>query len=79
MTRHSLDLHREGGRQSSPCRNSSAPAALRTRQMQFARLEHDGFMGRMMMPAVIFADEDSQQDGLMTLGRHPHKLPRFYR
>jgi hypothetical protein len=29
-------------------------------QVEFARLVHDGFVERLVMPAVALADEDSQ-------------------
>ena len=34
----------------------------RAGQMQFARLEHDRLIKRLMMPAIAFAEKDSQEN-----------------
>src|SRR5882724_772481 len=37
----------------------------RSRQVHLARLQHDGFVERLVLVAIIFAEEDAQQYGLV--------------
>ena len=47
----------------------------RARQMHFARLEHDGLVERLMLPAIAFADENAEKNGVLG---NLHKIS-FYR
>jgi hypothetical protein len=46
-------------------RMSLAPRKIRPRVMHFARLEDDGFVERLVLPAIAFADENPQQQGFV--------------
>ena len=64
---HQRQVHREpedfGGVQAAGLAEAHRPAQDRgAGQVQLARLQDDGFVERLVFPAVAFADEDSQQN-----------------